>query len=207
MAGMGDMETKPKVIVAVPCSDDGQMKVQTAHAIGAAIISAEGAVVNFFTRQSCDIVGNRTFLVEKALQTDATHILFVDCDMFFPADTITRLLARNKEIVGVEYNKRQFPLEGVYKPKYEKKADDIYAADHVGTGLLLIDLDVFKDPMFGAPDERHPHGTPWFNFGRDSQGKLNTGEDVWFCNVAQDAGYTVWIDPTIKTGHIGQYLF
>ena len=29
------------------------------------------------------------------------------------------------------------------------------------------------------------------------------GEDFLFCDRARDAGFEVWVDPTIKLGHIG----
>lgn len=185
----------PNVIIALPVTESGTMKARTAHSIGCTIIGSGGIVTDYLLRLSCDIVSSRTWLVNEALARGATHILFVDSDMMFPDDTLKRLLAHKKEIVGVEYNKREFPLSLVSQPLTER-SDTLYKAKHVGTGLLLIDLSVFKN-LKG----------PWFNFGRDSQGALALGEDVWFCNTARDAGYDVWVDPTIKVGHVGEYVF
>jgi len=191
------MENKEKkVIIAVPCSDSASMKARTAHSIGCIIITSGSKVIDFLLRISCDVVSSRTWLVNEAIKRGATHILFVDSDMILPDDSLDKLLAHDKDIVGAEYNKREFPLKGVYEPLEEKKTDALYKAKHVGTGLLLIKLDVFYD-LKG----------PWFNFGRDSQGALALGEDVWFCNTARDAGFDVWIDPTIKVLHAGEYLY
>lgn len=184
------------VIIGVPCSDAEAMKAMTAQAIGGAIIGAKGLVSDIVMRRSCDIVSNRTFLVNNAIKAGASHILFVDCDMVFPYDIIPKLLAHKKEIVGVEYNKREFPLKGVQKPLGEASETELYKASHAGTGLLLIDLSIF--PKLKGP---------YFNFGRDSQGALVLGEDVWFCNTARDAGFDTWIDPTIKVGHLGEYTY
>ena len=63
----------------------------------------------------------------------------------------------------------------------------------------------FKDPKFGIGVDGKR--SPWFSFGRDSQGALVMGEDAWFSNVARDAGYSTWIDPTFKVLHCGEYLF
>lgn len=175
----------------------------TAHSIGAAIIHSKELVTDIIVRRSCDIVSNRTWLVNEAIKSDATHILFVDCDMIFPADTIETLLAHNKEIVGVEYNARKFPLEGVQKPLTERSDTELYKALFAGFGVILIDLTIFKDPKFGIDAEGKR--SPWFSFGRDSQGNLAMGEDGWFCFVARDAGYDTWIDPTIKIYHLGEY--
>lgn len=191
------MGKKPtKVIIGVPVTDGGLMKARTGHSIGIAIIGAGALVTDFLLRLSCDIVSSRTWLVNEAIKRGATHLLFVDADMQFSEDIIPRLLAHKKEIVGVEYNKREFPLKGVQEPLTERSATELYKAKHAGTGLMLIDLSIFEK-MQG----------PWFNFGRDSQGALALGEDVWFCNTARDAGFDTWIDPTIKVAHAGEYLY
>lgn len=199
-----------KVIIGVPVADNDAMRARTAQAIGGAIIGAHQAgieVVDFVLRQSCDVVSNRTWIVNHAIQAGATHLLFADADMIFPYDTIPKLLAHGKEIVGVRYHKREFPLSWVYKPLANgaELEDSLFKVAHVGTGLLLIDLSIFE--KLGKPSEEGGRPTPWFNFGRDSQGALAMGEDVWFCNVARDAGYDVWVDPTLKIGHIGEYIF
>ena len=193
---------KNKIIIGVPCSDAEAMRAQTAQSIGGAIIGANGLVVDMVLRRSCDIVSNRTWLVNDAIQKGATHILFVDCDMVFPYDVIPRMLAHKKEIVSVEYNKREFPLTGLSEPMGEKN-DTLYEAHHTGMGLMLIDLKIFEKLGIAEDGKR----TPWFNFGRDSQGGLVMGEDVWFSNVARDSGYQTWVDPTIKVGHLGEHIF
>lgn len=196
---------KPKVIIAVPCSDSLAMKTLTAHAIGCTILGAKDIVSDFLIRVSCDIVSSRTWLVNEAIKNGGTHILFVDSDMHFMMSTLHKLLAHNKEIVACEYNKRQFPLTPTFKPMAEKSETDLYEANYAGMGCMLINLDIFKDPKFGIGHDGKKNA--WFNFGRDSQGNLAMGEDAWFSNVARDAGYKTWIDPTIKVGHIGEYIY
>ncbi len=196
---------KAKVIIAVPIADSGAMKALTAHAIGSLIIENKTVVDDFVLRMSCDIVSSRTTLVNEALKAGGTHILFVDYDMHFLASSLGKLLSHGKEIVGTEYNKRKFPLEGVFKPMTERSETDLYEAEYAGMGLMLIDLSIFKDPKFGIGVDGKKNA--WFNFGRDSQGALVMGEDVWFSNVARDAGYKTWIDPTIKVKHLGEYAY
>jgi len=187
---------EPKVVIAVPVADASFMKARTAASICHTIIGSGGIVIDMLLRISCDIVSSRTWLVLEAIKNGATHILFVDSDMTFPEDTLIRLLSHEKPIVGVEYNKREFPLKLVSEALDERSETALYKAKHVGTGMLLIDLTVF--PKLKGP---------WFNFGRDGQGALAMGEDVWFCNTARDAGFDVWVDPTIKMGHCGEYIY
>lgn len=187
-----------KVVIGVPVADNDAMRALTAQAIGGAIIGADGLVVDMVLRRSCDIVSNRTWLVRYAIEQGATHLLFVDADMLFPSDLIPKLLAHKKEIVGVKYKKREFPIKWLYKTLEgeEESETEPFKVAHTGTGVLLIDLSIFEKLQ-----------GPWFNFGRDSQGALAMGEDVWFCNTARDAGYDVWIDPSLKIGHLGEYCY
>lgn len=194
-----------KVIIAVPCSDSMSMKAMTAHAIGCTILGAKDLVSDFLLRISCDIVSSRTWLVNEAIKNGGTHILFVDSDMHFMMSTLHKLLAHDKEIVACEYNKREFPLTGTFKPMTKRSETDLYEANYAGMGCMLINLDIFKDPNFGVGADGKKN--PWFNFGRDSQGALAMGEDAWFSCVARDAGYKTYIDPTIKVSHLGEYAY
>ena len=195
---------KVRVIIGVPVADVDAMRALTAQSIGGAIIGANGLVIDMILRRSCDRVSNRTFLVKESIKNGATHLLFVDSDMIFPDDTIPRLLAHKKKIVGVRYKKRQFPIEWLYKPLDKESETKIFKVEHVGTGLMLIDLSIFKEEW---TDPRNGKKVPFFNFGRDSQGNLVMGEDIWFCMAAQDMGHSVWVDPTLQIGHLGEYIY
>lgn len=186
-----------KIIIGMPCEDI--MHTSTAHAIGCAIIG-DPTIVDFLIYKGCDIVSARTWLVKEAMRLGATHLMFIDSDMMFPPDGIRKLLAHGKDIVGVEYNKRKFPLESVTQPLEKRSESTLYKGRVLGTGFMLINLSMFTSTF-------KPLGLPWFNFGRDSQGALVLGEDAWFVNTARDAGYDSWIDPTIKVRHIGEYAF
>lgn len=190
----------------MPCKDI--VSARTAHAIGCSIIAAEGLVIDFIIRQSCEIASARTYLVNEAIKAGGTHLLFWDSDIV-PVNTkvgenfnvIERMLAHGEPILGVQYNMRKFPLEPVYSSHHKEWQDkisetELFEAQFAGTGFMLIDLSIFKD-MKG----------PWFSFGRDSQGQLALGEDAWFCNMARDSGYKTYIDPTIRVLHEGSYLY
>lgn len=187
--------TIPRVIIGMPSEDI--MHVSTAHSIGCAIVG-DPTIVDFLIYKGCDIVSARTWLVQEAIRLGATHLMFVDTDMHFPPDTIKRLLSLDKPIASVDYNKRRFPLESVLTQLNESEQDEEtpYRVAVAGTGLMLIDLSII--PKLGLP---------WFNFGRGSEGQLKMGEDAWFCYTAREAGFEVWVDPTIKVRHIGEYAY
>lgn len=186
---------QPKIIIGLPCTE--MMKAKTAHAIGCAMVGNPD-IIDFLMIQSCDISSSRIWLVKEAIKNGATHLFFVDSDMLFPTDTIKRLLAHDKDIISVDYNKRKFPLQSVLAllPDTEKSETELYKVAVVGTGIMLINLEIFKDPKMDKN---------WFSFGRNAEGEHVMGEDGWFCNTAREAGYDIWVDSTIKVVHLGEY--
>lgn len=183
-----------RVVIAIGCQDT--VKAKTLSTLMGIMLSTKDALITgFFMRQGGDIVSARGAGVEYARETQATHIFFVDSDMSFPPDTLDRLLKHDKDIVTVEYNRRQLPPESVTFPLEERSDTELYKAKNIGGGCLLIKLSVFDY----VPQ-------PWFNFGRKGT-KVVIGEDTWFSNAARDVGIDSWIDPTIPVKHIGEYEY
>ena len=155
------------------------------------------------------ITSNRNQLVKDAIHNQATHILFIDSDMDFPADSLIRMLDHNKDIVCATTCKRG-DMEG--KPigqiaQEEGKSEDtrivrtdgtLYEMQLVGACFMLINLDVFKKirlPAFYEP--------PYYE-GEDAY-----GEDITFCKLVKNAGLKIWCDMTLsfQLGHHGSYRY
>lgn len=183
-----------RVHIGMGCQ--GTVMSKTCSSLMGVLITSHDKVTGYSMRQGGDIVSARTFCVQDAIEKKATHIFFVDSDMSFPADTLERLLAHDKDIVTVEYNRRKLPLESITAPLEERSETELYKGRVIGGGCLLIKLSVFEKIA-----------KPWFTFGRDKTGMVVMGEDTWFSNTARDAGIHSWIDPTIKVGHIGEFLY
>lgn len=153
----------------------------------------------------------RIYCVIQAQKAECTHILYLDDDMLFEPDTIDRLLAHGKEIVGVNAYSRALPLsstvglmdkDGNYlqpdkHTEWEMRIPDgLFECFSIGTGVLLIDMKVFD-----AIEK------PWFKFDMHEDGYMRQGEDTWFCTQAKSKGYKIYCDPTLKIGHIGNYIY
>lgn len=194
MANKTIKQNENRVVIGMGCTDI--VKAKTLESLMGVLITSGSEVSGFAMRQGGDIVSARTFCAQYAIEHNATHIFFVDSDMFFPPDTLKRLLAHDKDIVTVEYNRRKLPLETVTTPLGERSDTELYKARVIGAGCLLIKTSVFSKI-----------GNPWFNFGRNSKGELVIGEDTWFSNMARDVGIDSWIDPTLSVKHSGEYLY
>lgn len=157
------------------------------------------------------IAENRNYCVIQAQRNNSDFLFFVDDDMTFESDTLGRLLASQKDIVGVNSYSRCLPLsstvglmdsDGKYMHPDKHSAFEmripsvLFEAYFVGTGIMLINMDVFKKLK-----------APYFAFTVDKNGQVANGEDGTFCDKARKAGYTVWCDPSIAVGHLGEYSF
>lgn len=149
----------------------------------------------------------RNQIVSIAQSVGATHLMFIDADMAFPSDGITRLLAHEKEIVGAMYNMRS-SKEPISTLKMADKdgnfiamssdkipKDRLFKCGALGTGFVLIKMSVFDKLE-----------KPYFWFGMNKDGGL-IGEDVYFFMKCREKGIDVWCDPTIHLGHIGDYCY
>lgn len=145
-----------------------------------------------------------------ALKLGCSHLLFLDADMTWPADLLTRMLAHHdRGVVSGIYHLKVWPhkpvafagkrwneRDGCYDYTYDLDAigaTGLRPQDLIGLGCALIPTRVF---------EQMPR--PWFAYARNQRTGLTTiTEDVWFCEQAAEHGVPILLDPTIQCGHVG----
>ena len=164
-----------------------------------------GSAFNLHFLQGTLIADQRCKLVELALSRKADYVLFLDSDMRFPANLIDRLLAHDKDIVACNYAQRRLPVRTVaFKDwaaldyVYSLGKEGLETVDAVGMGAMLIKAEVFK---------RIPY--PWFQIHYLPSAKMWAGEDMFFCNLAKEAGIEVVVDHDLsrQIGHEGMFTF
>jgi GT2 family glycosyltransferase len=207
------MNDFPKVVIGLPSG--GFVRTETLSCL-VYMLAETPCQYQMSTPVSCYIHMNRIDIVKQSIAVEAEWILFVDGDMCFPPDALKKLFSLNKDIASVTYNFRKYPLCSVVKlhddydsdyqdvdPNVEKpipldKIRSPFRVGAAGTGFMLIKVDVFK-----KLDQ------PWFFFEAEDEsiGKQPVGEDIWFCNKAREKGYEIWVDPSIKVGHVGTVIF
>lgn len=141
----------------------------------------------------------RNNLVSAARQIEATHLLFLDSDMMVPPDTLARLLAHDKPIVGATYTKRRGPFDLTHRelnggPGQIGKPG-LREVSRMPTGCLLIDMSVFEKLS-----------KPYFPVKWSEAGDC-ISEDNVFCDRAREAGFSVWLDMDLsrEVQHLGQH--
>jgi hypothetical protein len=211
--------SKPKLFVALP----------TTHGVMASRF-LEG-VMDLFRDHSYDrqinqyidpyIVLARNTAAADFLQTDCTHLLFIDADIIFVKEHVARLLSHDVDIVGGLYCKKaEGAIKWVCNALPERPEPDergLIRLRHIGTGFMMIKRVVFEKminyqgyPMRYCEDETD---RPLWNFFRmpmvyDEKGVSRVVSEDWnFCNVARDLGFTIYGDTHVLLKHIGSAVF
>lgn len=153
----------------------------------------------------------RNRAVWEAVDAKASHLMFIDSDINFPADGIEKLLETGKDIVGGLYYGRMtpFPVAKIKHPTLENELTTpsrvpdeatLVPVEAIGTGFLLINMDVFKkmEPPFFFHAKPADFGLNPKPFPYDE-----IGEDVAFCLTARKMGMQVWAHTGIRLGHVG----
>ena len=165
------------------------------------------------------IDGARNILAEAFLATPTEWIFWMDADMVIPKDTITELFKVVDEkdakiVTGIYYQRRGRNLPVLWSRNEETAGGQV-------TGLTTEKAKANKYAgafMFPHKDKKTPfkvHAAgfgcvlihrsvfeslekPWFKFIDKT-----CSEDFFFFVNAQEKGFEVWAQPTLKLGHIG----
>lgn len=151
-------------------------------------------VIPIVSERGYNTAENRNWLVAQAIKKDCTHILLVDDDMIYEPDSLERLLAHDKDIVGgtayTKYEQQELIIEYL-----DEKEGDLFKCAAIGGGLLLIKTKVFLKIK-----------QPWFGY-KWNGGMVSMSNDWFFCYNARENGYDIWADMTLKPKHLGEYEF
>lgn len=158
----------------------------------------------------------RNIATASFLQTDCTHLLFIDGDIIFEKEHIDMLLEHDQAIVCGIYCKRQVKIEPVlctFKDHVEDPDAVLIKVARAGTGFMLIRRDVFE-AMRDNPPEKYPC-PKYTNHKRDEWDFWSVGvvggeylsEDWYFCDRAREMGYDIFVDQRIQVRHEGDCIF
>ena len=197
--------SETKVLIAIPSGD--YMPVLTVSCL----LNLRHEPRDVVQIQTGSLVYNsRTHLANAALSDPSfTHILWIDSDMAFPPDTLTRLIEDDKDIVTCicygrvgkhapcaykSVRKGSKRKAGIITPiDITESMPKLIEVDGCGSAMVLVKTDVYRKV------NKRLH--EWY------EPKWNLGEDIAFTERAKKCGYKIWCDTTIKIGHIGSAVY
>ena len=171
----------------------------------------ENNVLKIFNRRSSLIAKSRQELVQDAIKEHCSHVLFVDSDQIFPPIIAHQLAKHGKRFIGcniaTKSQEKSIPTARA-KPGpqewwgghvvYSQGRKGIERIWRLGFGVMLIDLEVFKDlPL------------PWFNQEWRNDVQEFCGEDWYFCEKMEAKGVPLWVDHdlSVQIGHVGRWIY
>jgi len=173
---------------------------------------AEGlAELTMMMRKGTYVHTARESLCEEVLQAGYDFILWLDSDMRFPRDTLTRLLQHGKAMVGANYSTRGAPYRYVAIETLEnehagegrqlattEESTGLAKVAAIGFGALLMRTTVLTSML----EDR-----PWFFYEYGDAGHV--GEDVFFCQKARKHDWEIYVDHDLSklVAHIGQFEY
>lgn len=206
-----------KIFVALPAYDHKvSLKLAISLARLAQMVGEHGIGIAIGSICGCSVVSKaRNLLADEFLSTDCTDLLFIDSDINFEPEDVLRLLAWTTDYgiaAGVPRTRKK---NGNYIITLDEKADHSLSVDAMGcvkakrvaTAFMMVQRQVFETLRDGHPEWRYHDDnsgktlTAFFDFMVTPEGYM--GEDYLFCDRAYAHGFEVWVDPTIKLGHMG----
>lgn len=165
--------------------------------------------LGFHMTTSSSLNENRRCIVEEGKRGGYKYILWIDDDMWFPIDTVERLLKHDLPIVGCNCTCRGLPLWTtaiIGNPPNQQRITSLgktglQEVDFVGFGVIMTETAIF---------DKLPQ--PWFATPYDpnySEERKTVSEDVWFCWLAKKHGYKIFIDHDLsqQIEHIGEFAY
>ena len=168
----------------------------------------------------------RNSCAEQFMAGPHSHLVFIDTDIEFTSEHVDKLashLARGVDIVAGLYPKKQDgEIEWVVNGIDGEEEDEhgLTKIRYAGTGFLAISRNVFVDLMATSCRDRWT----WTDGGQGARRRIYDffpvgvhefedgnrrylSEDWFFCELAAQAGHTVYCDTSIKTRHIGKKTY
>lgn len=167
------------------------------------------------------VAEGRSQLVDAFLKTRCEWLWMVDADMKWDAEALDQLLCVAEQYedarvigglcFGGRGGSKMFPT--IYRfteDEYGIGTDIVrdYPRDQVikvaatGAAFLLIHKSVFAEmkSAFGTLPNGQPNPYPWFV--ESSNGGRPFGEDISFCVRCKGLGIPIYVDTSVKVGHI-----
>ena len=167
----------------------------------------------------------RNILTAMFLDSDASHLFFLDADIEWEPEAIMRAISADKDIVASAYPKKALPIQYALNFKFIDPVNKRIRFENglvevldASTGFFCIKRQVFERMMLEYPELHYKNDSniddkiakycyAFFDTHIDEEDRRYLSEDYRFCRLWQKLGGEIWLDPKTKLNHIGTYTF
>ncbi len=201
-------KTKPSIFVAVPSSRDWKVEfamsmLSLASHLTEQCCNGELSGLQMRCQVNSLLPMGRQTLLNQALESGATHMLWIDDDTKFPVQAIDVLLSRDLDYVAGNVCRKQFPLSPTAQDEHGNVIDStgktgVQEASWLGLAFCLIRLDAIRSTS-----------APHFEVLYIPDENKYVGEDMYFCEKMREIGVKMYIDHDVsqRLGHIGDFSY
>lgn len=178
------------------------------------VLDREGIKFKIEAPMGCSVVQwARSTIAGAFLKSDFSHLMWIDSDVVWTPNDFIRLLGfgAHLEVVGATYpfkkDPAQFLINLAGEPgKAEVNGFGCVKVRSMGLGFTLCKRKVLEKVAASKPIVHDRLNGPTypdvFRVDRTADGGPR-GEDVAFFDDVREAGFDVWLDPSIRLQHIG----
>ena len=185
---------------------------------------------------SCYIEDCRNKIADKFMNSDCTHLMFIDSDIGFDADYVFHMLKfmetdSKYAIMGANYPKKEIkwgavvdavkkgvPAEGLpylaseCTVEFPKVIAPIsqgqpMPVNKLATGFMMIRKSAFELFRKTYPERAFSNKSRFLYFNCGLLDGEWHGEDYFFCKLMKDAGEQIWMCPWMDISHHGSHTF
>ena len=200
------------ILIAIPCGS-GFFHYQTTHSLLKTVIELQNRAIGFEVKilPGCSIVEEaRNILAHEFLNSQHTHLFMVDSDMQWTPEQFLKLLKLSDilPVVCAMYTEKND--SGIFHVKLNgRKITDSNPIEINGAGLgfTLVHREVIQELANKAPAIFIKNTKMPRIFSCNVVDGEFQGEDMKFFSDCQEAGYKIYLDPSITLGHIGTKVY
>lgn len=157
---------------------------------------------------------SRSKAAHSFLQSDYTHLFWVDSDIVWAADDFLKVLALTTklDVVGAAYPAKQDPTVFFINfddPNFVFNEFGCFDLKGMGLGFTCVSRHIIEKLAAKAPLEKLPD-TPEpipSIFRIDCKDGNARGEDMAFFADIRDLGHQTFCCPTVRLGHVGSKIY
>ena len=168
---------------------------------------------------SCDpsVERARNILTANFLESDCTHILFVDSDIGFIPEDVWRIASHEEPVVGGIYPLKNMQPEvqwcgnglSTTGPQPSTRPDGLMPVKYIGTGFLCLARSVLEKFQAAHPElfyeqDFAPHRTECAFWHQGVHSRRFLTEDWMFCQLWLDLGGSIFADTAVMLKHAGR---
>lgn len=213
---LGSGEVKQDVLVGFPCYD-GKTDVNIAQELYLSLYDKRVPVrkIHYYNGDSLVTRARNATVAAFLDMPDVDYLMFIDSDIHFHRWQVKRLREHNKGIVGGVYLKKKLPYQPVCNNKLGSEGE-LTIMREIGTGFMMIRRDVLEAMAEAFPERKYkpyPHERQsenyynLFDVGVDDENGYYLSEDYYFCKLARELGFNVYLDQEILVEHQGRMMY